>query len=462
MTSDSVNGQNLKNVKMSQVNTKDEDGEKAPEMDNWKTKSRKRGREKTDACKQVPATKKTAVHNEQTKTKRHINDSEDDGESTDSDDPDLDNTILLADAKGKMPPIVVNQKITNITLFTSQIQAVCQQQVTFKYNRANVSVFTGARGDFHKVKELFTQTSVPHHTYTIKKDKPRHLVIKGLPNMDTNEIREDLAEQNIQTTKIIAMKQKSDPPYDYPLYMITLQNPDQVKEARKIKYINYFKVNWDKYKNTRKVTQCHRCQKFGHGLINCSNPPRCVKCTDPHLTKDCTKPQSKEPKCVNCDGNHPANYRSCTAYLTHLEKVQQAKQSRNAKDSPNKIEASVQHQAQQARQKTLSKREDEHPRPEPRNNDPSSSKYTYAAVATCKTQLGEVNTQKNINSTVTKKNIAEIATVESLVNEIKILNTLCDLRSMLSLVKKMNSKLQQCEDQVSKLLVISECVAEHG
>lgn len=36
-----------------------------------------------------------------------------------------------------------------------------------------------------------------------------------------------------------------------------------------------------------------------------------MKCAGNHLTKDCKKKDLKTPKCINCQGNHPANYRGC-------------------------------------------------------------------------------------------------------------------------------------------------------
>lgn len=61
-----------------------------------------------------------------------------------------------------------------------------------------------------------------------------------------------------------------------------------------------------------RLSQCHRCQGYGHGASFCAVAPACVKCAGPHLTRDCTKKIEQPPKCVNCGGAHPANYRSCT------------------------------------------------------------------------------------------------------------------------------------------------------
>lgn len=57
------------------------------------------------------------------------------------------------------------------------------------------------------------------------------------------------------------------------------------------------------------MPQCKRCLAVGDTQKYCSKEPRCVKCTDKHITKDCTKPENTKPKCVHYGENHPANYR---------------------------------------------------------------------------------------------------------------------------------------------------------
>lgn len=39
--------------------------------------------------------------------------------------------------------------------------------------------------------------------------------------------------------------------------------------------------------------------------------PKCMKCAEAHLTEKCLKDVKAAAKCVNCGGNHPANYRGC-------------------------------------------------------------------------------------------------------------------------------------------------------
>jgi hypothetical protein len=70
------------------------------------------------------------------------------------------------------------------------------------------------------------------------------------------------------------------------------------------------------------VCQCFNCQSFGHSSNYCVKPAKCVKCDQPQAKKDCPKPTSALPKCVNCSGEHPANFSGCPQYQQQLRFTQ--------------------------------------------------------------------------------------------------------------------------------------------
>lgn len=72
--------------------------------------------------------------------------------------------------------------------------------------------------------------------------------------------------------------------------------------------------------------QCRNCQDFGHAAINCFRKYRCVKCVQEHPHGECTKhPTDNEVACVNCNGNHPANYRGCQVYKDLQKRINDKK-----------------------------------------------------------------------------------------------------------------------------------------
>ncbi|GFR69023.1 nucleic-acid-binding protein from mobile element jockey [Elysia marginata] len=59
--------------------------------------------------------------------------------------------------------------------------------------------------------------------------------------------------------------------------------------------------------------RCFRCHRFGLGRVRCrAREELCVRYGEPgHKGEEC----KKEPRCVNCKGEHPANSKSCPKYM---------------------------------------------------------------------------------------------------------------------------------------------------
>ncbi|GFV44661.1 uncharacterized protein TNCV_212151 [Trichonephila clavipes] len=68
--------------------------------------------------------------------------------------------------------------------------------------------------------------------------------------------------------------------------------------------------------NGKGTTQCFTCNNFNHSADNCFLKPRCLKCGEEHLTKDCPIKQRLEIKfCINCQVYGPmANWHGCPCF----------------------------------------------------------------------------------------------------------------------------------------------------
>ena len=121
------------------------------------------------------------------------------------------------------------------------------------------------------------------YNHPFKEDKLRHLVLKGLPIIPTQEVQDNLQLQEVKVAEVIRMEQRITT--DFPLYMVTLQADQDISKVRKMKYVCLVKIYWENYRNSRRVTQCRRCQLFGHGISHCKNTPKCMFCAKKHLTE---------------------------------------------------------------------------------------------------------------------------------------------------------------------------------
>jgi hypothetical protein len=118
-----------------------------------------------------------------------------------------------------------------------------------------------------------------------------------------------------------------------PICLVILSG-NQAKDIYELSELFYLKITVESYKKSG-PSQCHSCQKFGHGSKNCGNSPRCVKCAGSHSTNVCTKPRDQAPTCANCNGAHTANFRGCPSY-TEIAKNLTPKPSTPNNPSSNK------------------------------------------------------------------------------------------------------------------------------
>lgn len=171
------------------------------------------------------------------------------------------------------------------------------------------------------IKEL-NDKKTEYHTYKTKENRTFRVVLKNIhPSINTEDIKESLQEIGHDVTNIWNIKQRNT---NKPLSMffVDLKQNNNNKEIYKINHLLNTVVSFEAPRSSREIPQCTRCQKYGHTKNFCHKNPRCVKCTDNHHTKDCPrKIKDDDVKCVNCNENHPANYRGCIVHKQLQEKM---------------------------------------------------------------------------------------------------------------------------------------------
>ncbi|GFV63170.1 nucleic-acid-binding protein from transposon X-element [Trichonephila clavipes] len=148
-----------------------------------------------------------------------------------------------------------------------------------------------------------------------KAERPVKVVIKGLPRtINLEEIKKDLDMLGYtpeRVNQLIGKKTKR----TLPIFLITLpRNLDNLK-IFDLKTLSYLSVSVEGY-NGKGVTQCYTCNNFNHSSENCYLNPRCLKCGENHITRDCSIKQKLETAyCINCQiYGHMANYKRCPSF----------------------------------------------------------------------------------------------------------------------------------------------------
>ncbi|GFV49205.1 nucleic-acid-binding protein from transposon X-element [Trichonephila clavipes] len=244
---------------------------------------------------------------------------------------------------GSPAPTLPRTEIENTTANNSTNQSTAQSQlpppimlfiqedVNYKDQMAVITkkfpkIRSRLTGDFLK---LYTDTAEERRTavqflrehkfqfYTIKSkaERPIKVVIKGLPRTtNPEEIKEDLELLGYtpdRVNQLVGRKTKR----ALPIFLITLpRNLDNLK-IFDLKTLSYLSIRVEGY-NGKGVTQCYTCNNFNHTSENCFLNPRCLKCGENHITRDCPIKQRLETAyCINCHiYGHMANYKGCPSF----------------------------------------------------------------------------------------------------------------------------------------------------
>ncbi|GFV70910.1 hypothetical protein TNCV_111301 [Trichonephila clavipes] len=156
-----------------------------------------------------------------------------------------------------------------------------------------------------------TLKELGYHFYVIT---PK-IVIKGYPKKaDPEDIKKDLENEGFEperVTQLIGRRSKQ----KLPIFQVTLPRTNENLKIFDLKTLAHLNITVDGY-NGRGVTQCFSCNNFHHNADNCYLKPRCLKCGEEHITKDCPIKQRLETKfCINCQVyGHMANWYGCPCF----------------------------------------------------------------------------------------------------------------------------------------------------
>lgn len=170
------------------------------------------------------------------------------------------------------------------------------------------------------IENILKDKQVQFHSFTEANDKSVQFVLKGFDfEQSTTEILESLKANDVPATKVSVLfkgNEKSAPVF---IVQFDKSATNLADLNHRFKRIDHASVSWEKLRpSSRKPTQCHNCQAWGHSSRNCQRKSKCVKCTGEHATADCPRTTKEgSAKCVNCGGEHAASYRGCTAYKSY-------------------------------------------------------------------------------------------------------------------------------------------------
>ena len=158
-------------------------------------------------------------------------------------------------------------------------------------------------------------TVSPHYNLNTKKGVIRCPDIKDCSD---EEILDGLKDEGvIKLDRILVFRDGQRKPTG--TFILTFQSQTLPKYIR----VGYYRVAVSQF--IPNPIRCYKCQKFGHTKLNCRKNEVCNKCgkEDHTDSEECTN----EAKCVNCQGNHASNDKTCPKWKEEKE-IQRIKAER--------------------------------------------------------------------------------------------------------------------------------------
>lgn len=325
--------------------------------------------------------------------------------------------------KGRPPPPIVfpgNADKNHSKALLTYLEKRLKYGFKLKNGRDKTLLYVNSSHEWTRLKNELAEQKTNFFSYTEKGQKNHAFVLKGLVHEEeTEDIKETLITKGIPVVGITRMKTQY-----WPMYMVITKNTITLNKIGLIKSLYNTVIKWEKLNNKRRIIQCHRCQQHMHGTSNCFMPPKCLKCGEGHLTKECPYPRENPPKCANCGQAHLSNSTSCPIYL---EKLQSLNKQPHEEKRKNKL-----------------------------NPPPQMDNTNFPTMKTKETLPKEnpANTRwpKMNKETGQQKQVDNTSFIE-LINEIKNLNDMCNIGEMLRALKDLNTLLKDTTDKNDKFLI---------
>lgn len=229
---------------------------------------------------------------------------------------DMVTTDINQDKREPKPPPIFIPLVENIKVMMASFSSVVgKDDYIYKcISTKSVKIFPKTSEVYRTLVAKLSELKVNFHTYQLKQDRAYRVVIKNLhSSTDKQDIHDSLAELGY-TVRNIANVYHKITKAPLPIFFIDLEPQSNNKEIFSLNYILNAKVLVEAPYKKKEIVQCKRCQQYGHTKSYCWHPFRCVKCGGTHNTNNCTKDKNTPPKCVLCNGDHPANYKGCSVY----------------------------------------------------------------------------------------------------------------------------------------------------
>lgn len=231
--------------------------------------------------------------------------------------------------KPRPPPIFIH----NVALISGLMKTVetiigKKDFRTTVLSNNTVRVNVPAEDDYRLLVRELRKAKIEFYTFQLKTERAFKVVIRQIhSSVQPDEIKSALEEIGFNCRNVTNIRHwRTKEPL--PLFFIELEPDDKSKEIYQLHSLLHMQIKVEAPRPHKIITQCHRCQRFGHTKAYCTLPEVCVKCGENHAWDKCPKLREDKPRCGLCGGEHTANYKGCSEY----KKVQAARSKQQPKE----------------------------------------------------------------------------------------------------------------------------------
>ena len=229
--------------------------------------------------------------------------------------------------KKKPPPITI--RIPDDSVLPT-FQQLLREPSYVRYQNQRITVYPATHAEYKEVMREADNLHLEFFTYNPVVLNFGKCILKGLPTSTAaTTIQDELQQKHLDITGIRQLT-KATPSADgthvrkpLPLWVLTY-NKEHKEALYKLKGLLHFQITIEDLKRQdQALSQCFRCQEYGHKAAFCKQRMVCKTCAGEHDSRSCTLPTSTPPKCHNCKGQHLASAVDCPArqvLLTSLRK----------------------------------------------------------------------------------------------------------------------------------------------
>lgn len=236
--------------------------------------------------------------------------------------------------KNKIHPFLIEVKGT-WTELAKNISEINKIKPLVKMDGPHLKIQCKSDEDFRTTQNYLDSNVILYTTLSPQELRPRKICIRGIPVYTEPSVIINALKDKGFTANRAAMLRNRQTGMPMPIYMVNVLPRENFEEIFKITEICYISVTVEHFRGAGLVKQCRRCQCFGHASEICRLTPKCVKCAQDHLTKECPHQNKINPTCANCRGPHVASYRGCPRNPENIQKknynANQNKQNPNIK-----------------------------------------------------------------------------------------------------------------------------------